>query len=230
MKTALLSFWQFLKYPRLLRISSTKKDLKNDLLALLLLNFLFYGLIIGIWYVLVSLKLIREYESIDLFDMGFLVTLLLGAVAAPVIEECIFRWQLRKIKLSIYFVMVSLMFSMLWFTENDKVLFFGALSLLVFAILFHLVMSRLRGKRASIAWRRYYVFLFYFTAIIFGLVHMSNTKDLTFAEPSFPLYVSSQIFGGLALGYIRLKYGLPYSMLFHSIFNLIAVPIAWFMR
>jgi hypothetical protein len=155
---------------------------------------------------------------------------LLGAVAAPVIEECIFRWQLRKIKLSIYFVMVSLMFSMLWFTENDKVLFFGALSLLVFAILFHLVMSRLRGKRASIAWRRYYVFLFYFTAIIFGLVHMSNTKDLTFAEPSFPLYVSSQIFGGLALGYIRLKYGLPYSMLFHSIFNLIAVPIAWFMR
>ena len=133
MKTALLSYWQFLKYPRLLRISSSKKDLKNDFLTLLVLNFLFASLIMAIYYALLSLKLIIEYNEPDMFQWGFLMALLLGAIVAPINEECIFRWQLRKLKVSIYFVMLSLMFSMLWFTKDDYILFFGGLILLAFA-------------------------------------------------------------------------------------------------
>ena len=230
MKATLLAYWQFLKYPHLLRISSSKKDLKNDFIALLILDFLFATLVMGIFYTLLSLKLIREYEEADMFEWGLPVALLLGGVLAPVIEECIFRWQLGKPGLSIYFVMLSLIFSMFWFTENDYVLFCGAVILLVVALVFHALMNRLSGRRASRAWRRYFIFLFYFTAIIFGLVHITNAKGLTFADPSFLLYVSSQIFGGLSMGYIRLKYGLPYSMLFHTCFNLIAIPIAWLLR
>jgi hypothetical protein len=75
--------------------------------------------------------------------------------------------------------------------------------------------------------RGYYVFLFYYTAVIFGYVHISNIKGLTIADLSFVLYISSQLFGGLTMGYIRLKYGLGYSMLFHGCFNAIAIPIAW---
>ncbi|WP_317172487.1 type II CAAX prenyl endopeptidase Rce1 family protein [Pedobacter foliorum] len=76
------------------------------------------------------------------------------------------------------------------------------------------------------AFRTYYVFLFYYTAILFGYIHIANTKELTMADPSFVLYIGSQIFGGLSMGYLRVKYGLKYGILLHAAFNFIAVPLA----
>ncbi|WP_420712341.1 type II CAAX prenyl endopeptidase Rce1 family protein [Pedobacter sp. SL55] len=86
---------------------------------------------------------------------------------------------------------------------------------------------RKKGKFYSIrAWKKNYPFLFYYTAIVFGLIHLSNYKDLTVSDPSFVLYIASQTFGGLSLGYLRIKYGLTYSILFHAFFNLIVFSLA----
>jgi hypothetical protein len=101
---------------------------------------------------------------------------------------------------------------------------------LLLAMLFHAGVGKLDRRKAILIWRRYYVFLFYFTAIIFGYVHYTNIKGLTPADPVFIFYIISQIFTGISLGYLRVKYGLVYSILFHAGFNFIAITLAWFLK
>jgi hypothetical protein len=72
------------------------------------------------------------------------------------------------------------------------------------------------------AWK-YFGIIFYFTAIVFGMLHFLNYEynhsHLLFA----PFIVMSQIWGGLVLGYIRIKYGFWYGFLNHALFNFFCI-------
>lgn len=231
MKKALYDYWNFLKKPRLLKVDKNRESLIPDFSTLLILDFLFAGFVVSFHSVLIHYKLVKEYEEFDFFkEFGFWGSLLLAGIAAPLIEECIFRWQLRKRLLSIYFVATSSALLFASFTKNDYIKFFICISSLVFAILIHVLVSKIKKRKAIIMWKRYYVFLFYFTAIIFGYIHYTNIKGLTPGDPSVVFYVISQMFAGLSLGYLCVKYGLRYSMLFHACFNLIAIVLAWFLK
>ena len=226
----LSTYGQYLKYPRLLRMSKNKATLRKDFLWLLVLNLMF-ALTIGLTYfVLLKFKLITKYEEFDLFKFGFPAALFLVVVLAPVCEEFLFRWQLTKPKLSIWFVAISAALLASSFTKDDYIRFFIIIFFLFIALLSTILIDKLKRLKAVYLFRTYYVFLFYYTAIIFGYVHISNIKGLTLSDPSFVLYISSQIFGGLTMGYIRVKYGLKYSMILHASFNAVLVPIAWFCR
>lgn len=227
MLESLSAYWQYLKHPRLLVLSNNKKTLWRDLFWLLVLDIAFATLITIAYYSLLHFNLIRKYEEADIFKYGFLLALFFGAICAPVLEELIFRWQLRKPKWSILFVLISIEILVWTFTKNDYVLFFIGLGLFVIGITAILVMDKLKRLKKVKVFRIYYVLLFYYTAVLFGYVHITNIKGLTLADPSFILYTGSQIFGGLTMGYMRVKYGLKYSILLHATFNMIAVPVAW---
>ena len=227
MLESLSAYLQYLKSPRLLVLSKDKKMLWKDLLWLLVLDIAFATLIGVIYYTLLHFKLIREYEEFDIFKYGFLLAMFFGVVFAPISEELLFRWQLRKPKWSILFVLISLEVVAWTFTKNDYALFFTAIGLLLIGLTTVLVMSKLNRLKKVKVFRTYYVFLFYYTAILFGYVHITNAKGLTLADPTFIFYIGSQIFGGLTMGYLRVKYGLKYGILLHATFNLIAVPLAW---
>jgi hypothetical protein len=199
----------------------------RDLLWLLVLDIAFTTLIGIIYYSLLHFKLIREYEEFDLFKYGFPLAMFFGVVFAPLSEELLFRWQLRKPKWSILFVLISIEIIAWTVVKNDYILFFIGLGLLVIGLVAVMVMDKLERLRKVKVFRRYYVFLFYYTAILFGYIHITNAKGLTLADPSFIFYIGSQIFGGLSMGYLRVKYGLKYGILLHAAFNFIAVPLAW---
>ncbi|WP_403001974.1 CPBP family glutamic-type intramembrane protease [Pedobacter suwonensis] len=76
--------------------------------------------------------------------------------------------------------------------------------------------------------RQSFGYLFYYSAIIFGLIHLTNIKDLTLSDPVFIIFVISQFFSGLSMGYMRIKYGLINSILLHSIFNFIMILLEFF--
>lgn len=182
------------------------------------------------YYGLLELKLIKKYPEIDLFEYGFIWGLILGAVIAPVVEECLFRWQLRKAKVSIWFALISALLLVNYATQDDYAKFFGFVSVAVIVFGAYMIYEKLdRVKRVKV-FRGYYVFLFYYTAIIFGYVHMFNTEGLTLADPSFLLYTSSQFVGALSMGYLRVRYGLGYSILLHFLFNVVMVTLSWFLR
>ncbi len=76
------------------------------------------------------------------------------------------------------------------------------------------------GNRMQKVWMKYYGYFFYIFAIAFGLFHILNFKnnELLFYCIA-PFLVVSQLVGGLFLGYIRLRIGFFWGVLFHSLFN-----------
>lgn len=68
-----------------------------------------------------------------------------------------------------------------------------------------------------------YVYLFYFIAFSFGLLHIKNAGILTsYMHLSAFVYVVHPLFSGLYFAFVRvkLKYGIIYSMVIHAITNL----------
>ena len=63
--------------------------------------------------------------------------------------------------------------------------------------------------------------VYYLSAISFGLLHIGNIKMTRDSPLSFVL-VLPQIYGGLILGYLRLKFGIAESILVHMLNNTIA--------
>ncbi|WP_161805897.1 type II CAAX prenyl endopeptidase Rce1 family protein [Pedobacter sp. Hv1] len=227
MKQSLLEFWHFLQSPKLLKINKDKKMLKRDFLTLFLLNVLFAIVLMLVYELFLKLKLIKEYDSWDVFkELGIFWGLLTGVLFAPLLEEYLFRWHLRKRSVSIYFWFLSIAVIVMSNIEDIR------LNVLIFTIglgvaVFSQAMLKKQGQtKQAIFWHTFYPFLFYFSALVFGFVHMSNIKGLTLEDPSFLFYISSQIVGGLTMGYLRVKYGLIYSILFHACFNGFALGLA----
>jgi membrane protease YdiL (CAAX protease family) len=77
-------------------------------------------------------------------------------------------------------------------------------------------------------WIRSFPFLFHVFAITFGLVHLSNYSHISNYFLAIPL-VSSQFVSGYVLGFVRMKFGLIYSMGLHSVWNFFAF-IALFVK
>ncbi|SOD19821.1 type II CAAX prenyl endopeptidase Rce1 family protein [Pedobacter xixiisoli] len=226
MKKSLLLFYQFLKKPSFLK-KKDKEVLVKDFAALFLLDLFFSVLIVGLFYILLHFKIIREHESADLLkEYGILGTLIIACFFAPILEEIFFRWHLRDLHGSIYFTFLSVS-GLIVSQINGSLLQFSIVLAALISAAFTISFLKKKGKFYSVRiWRKSYPFLFYYTAIIFGLIHLSNFKDLTITDPTFLIYIASQTFGGLSLGYIRIKHGLVYSILFHACFNLAAVSLS----
>jgi len=220
MYESLSAYWKFLKRPRLLRFSKDKAQLKKDFFYLLILDYIIAFLVLSALSVLLHYKLVKAYPFMDLEkEFGIWLTGVLMCMGAPLFEEGIFRYQLRKRMLSIYFIAFALACIVISNLTNDYLKFFTFIAFLGLAIGANSwlgSMSKIRGYKV---WQKLYGYFFYLTALVFAYAHLSNIKGLTIADPSFIFYISAQLFAGLSLGYLRIKYGLIYSILFHAAYN-----------
>jgi membrane protease YdiL (CAAX protease family) len=66
---------------------------------------------------------------------------------------------------------------------------------------------------------KYFRLAFYTSAVAFALVHVSNFPNFSQVWFLAPLLISPQFFLGLFLGYIRVRFGLLWAMIFHSAYN-----------
>jgi hypothetical protein len=98
--------------------------------------------------------------------------------------------------------------------------------LLTIVTLLGLISLWLNKNPAHLEWlevrrRKYFGLIFYFTALIFALYHITNyhpsSRQLAFA----PLIVLPQFAAGLFFGFTRIRYGLPWSM--HGIYNAVLI-------
>ena len=90
------------------------------------------------------------------------------------------------------------------------------------AIALHWFLKSDGGSLTQQSWQKGFGFVFYYTGALFGYIHIANINGLTVVDPYFILFIAPQIMFGIALGYLRIKYGLAYSILFHACYNLIA--------
>ena len=67
---------------------------------------------------------------------------------------------------------------------------------------------------------------FYFFTFMFGFIHITNFGITATVLLLSPLLVLPQLFVGLALGYIRVKQGLLWSIALHAVYNSIFLGIS----
>lgn len=146
--------------------------------------------------------------------------ILFSVVMAPVVEELIFRLPLR---LSVF--NLSLSCGLLGLILLGPGSWVGTLLLGALVGLGGVrILGRSRGwDWSSTSWLDSHGFtgIFYGSALVFGIVHLSNYLGLEGPWFLAPLLVVPQCVIGVFLGFIRLRYGFVWAIVSHSFHNLI---------
>lgn len=77
-------------------------------------------------------------------------------------------------------------------------------------------------------WKKRYKFIFYFSAVLFGLIHIINYEFSYTILLLSPILVAPQIILGLIIGYLRVRIGFVSGLLLHSLHNAFVLGISLF--
>lgn len=170
---------------------------------------------------LISFKLIPDPgpNVLDSKTMPYWAFVFAAVLVAPVMEELIFRAQLRRFTGMIFFI--SFICGTL-LTAATHTSWAFLICPFIFAILFIIYRFTLAGSmlRKFRFWERVFPWHFHLTAVCFALVHLSNYERGIALLPLGILYTLPQLAIGLVLGFARMNYGLKYSMALHAMYNL----------
>jgi len=144
---------------------------------------------------------------------------LLGVIAAPLLEELVFRFPLKYRK-GILLILLAFLSILLFFLANK---FLNQQYAVILALLLFVPYALLLITQASPiseqGLKKLFPFVFYLTAAMFGFAHVSNYA----LDPSLwymtPVLVMPQLLLGMILGFVRLRYGLWASILMHAMNN-----------
>lgn len=193
----------FLKSPNDQRDSVQQISFKSKrLLSLLFVDSIIMATLMPILYVVTEKTGwidLDNHRLNNLLQTPLPNVLFLVGVGGPLIEELLFRLYLR-------------------FEHN-------------FLIQPIVLISAVAGKNTQLRvykflynkWQAYYPVIFYLSAVIFAIVHVSNyeySHRLLFLAP---LLMAPQFIVGLFNGYLRVKYGLVWGFYLHALHNLIIV-------
>jgi hypothetical protein len=137
----------------------------------------------------------------------------------PIIEELIFRLPLRISKVNFAIPLCIILFLILY-----KLNIYIAISLSL--VLFVVMLIGIKKESdilnfAGIFYKKYFWFLFYFQALIFGFLHLTNYNLEYNYFYLFPFFIISYIITGSFFGYLRIryKYGIYLCIVSHIVVN-----------
>lgn len=138
-----------------------------------------------------------------LFEFTFIQLVCVVAIAVPILEELIFRLPLRY-KYNYLFRPIVFLISITRLIPEEKL-----------------------KDMIQRYWKRIFKYLFYFLAILFGFIHITNFERFKDLWAWIPFLTINQLFAGFVLGFIRIKFGLIWSIIYHSLYNLLFFGIAF---
>ncbi len=192
--------------------------------SLFLFLFISYFIIaIGIGFFAAIIVLLAHIKRTPLPFHSTAVEILYVVMIGPVLEEILFRSWLKFKTVNIVLLFITLTFFLLNNTTGHPrpYFIFGSA-----ALLFILGTSLSLFKRENMASfiQKHFKFFFYASSLVFGLGHATNfTGHPWLILALSPILAGPQIVLGFLLGYIRMKHGLVYSMLFHMLVNTIII-------
>lgn len=138
---------------------------------------------------------------------------------APLIEEMLFRYGLRRPRQALW-VCPAILPPLLWGVHGWTLAWAAAVVLLACLPLRRAKVARARWQ---MGWRRRYLMRFglvyHLSSVAFAVVHLNNFVLVDTAYWMLPLLVLPQWATGLVLGWIRVRRGIGASVALHSIFN-----------
>ncbi len=225
----LTDFLKFLKKPVFIRTPDRRLTVKSFFLLFLLalpLTFIL-GTTGNIPFITNYLGVTGSLLKKHFDSQSLLANFAQGIILAPIAEEFIFRYFLNKFQDSCWFVLVNIyiiLYNLLWLQSTS----FEVVALLSVVVVAMVLKSKFRNDKSfqfrAYRWftRNYYLF-FYLSALGFGLIHLGNHQ---FSRERLVLpvvLVLPQVFGGLILGYLRVRYGIRWSILFHMLNNFVLI-------
>ena len=150
----------------------------------------------------------------------------LVCIQAPIIEELEFRLilrpNIRNIVVSVWLLLNELIFFNLFkafeFNNLVPIIFY----IINFLVLCYWLFERDSKKIKSTIAPKYYKHLYYLSIILFALGHFANYMDNSIWF-LLPILVLPQFISGFSLSFIRMHFGLKWSILFHAVENFVII-------
>ncbi len=204
----------FIKNPQ---INNTRKIEWRIFIRLFCLYFLFsFG--IGILAAIVSnFTGIHQHEITPSWEV-----VIIGVVLAPIYEEVFFRGLLyfNTRNVIVFSVVLSMLIAVKVYQE--QIILAIALAVILLSIL--AIYKYVKPEKAQLFISNHSRLFYYTSALLFGLMHTSNfIGDTTLIILFSFLLTAPQIFMGFINGYIRITFGLLYSILLHFCVNALAM-------
>jgi len=159
------------------------------------------------------------------FHVSSFQTFLVPALLLPLIEEMLFRLNLKisMNNLLIFFILIFgiLLFRAFKLNQSDS-LFLFIIPFIFIAILvyYKFYPDQKIKKYLHNFWVCHFGIIFHSSCWIFALLHLINFEEIT---PTLlflsPLIVLPQLILAYALGFLRMNYGFQYNVIFHVIYN-----------
>ena len=229
--TFVLNFFSFIFNPSFNRIEEKTHIKILNTFVFIIFNFIF----------LVLFGILQKYlpisKFIDIrwfsFPIGSVQTFLLVGLILPIIEEIIFRLPLQYSNTNI---IVSLSFIISWiFSGIYKLQFlkpYTIIQTVAFALLFISILCFVFKRHSSIPtviqslYNKWNISIFYAFVFSFALLHLITYKNLTIALiPIVVLAISHKLIIGFSLSYLRIKYGILYSIVLHCLINSVLITV-----
>ena len=201
-----------------------------------------YGLMIGSYFIfffllgLLSTILpeldLEKYQQTELFnflDESLLAFILMAVIVAPVLEESIFRTLIKPSFSEIYiFLCAILAFIGLGFIPQEANSLLKYALIILSAFLVFLFFSSLKPspllRKFRILLHRNYKLMWWFTALIFGLVHIWNYVEGWQLDLILFILIFPRIIAGYFFGKIKIEnHSLVWPILMHAMNNGIVV-------
>jgi len=224
-KTELSEFLRFLQRPRRRKYQASGRRDATRRIALFFVFVLIFDLLVALPLDLAldSMGGFRSIERSSVVDAVFAVLL------APILEELVFRAGLRNAPYTLFVgpVLIAAF-------SASSVVFLALAGVMLMAGIVSRFLDRrrvrLHGRKPVFArgrqFARLYPAIFWTYAAAFALVHVSNYQIHAALGALVVFAVSAQFFGGLCLGYLRLRDGLSSAMMLHFLNNAVAVTLA----
>ena len=216
-RSLLGQYLSFLRSPSLTTPVSPPVSLRHRSLTILRLYSVHLMLVLMVGSVIGLLGTRDSNTAMDVFvQLPAWLLFTLTVIAAPVVEELIFRLPLRatavNVTLPLSFVAL---FALGAISIPPLIVFAIALVLLGFNV--YLWRSRPRLPKLQRWYQHHPRLLFYGTTLAFGALHITNYDPSVWQL--MVLLVLPQTILGLWLGYVRLRYGFGWAVLGHAFHN-----------
>ena len=216
-RSLLGQYLSFLRSPSLTTPVSPPGSLRHRGLAILRLYSL-HLMLTMVAVIIIGILGVRDSNTaMDVFvQLPAWLLFTLAVIAAPVIEELIFRLPLRATAVNVTFPLsLVALFALGAIGLSPLIVFAIALALL--GVNVYLWRSRPRWSKLQRWYQHHPRLLFYGTTLAFGALHITNYDPSVW--PLMVFLVLPQTILGLWLGYIRLRYGFGWAVLGHAFHN-----------
>ena len=216
------SFFQYIKNP--FQPENRERFTLNTFLKTMGLSFVLVFLASIFSVTLMKAGLLPAYWT-PTKEINSVLLLFAATVFVPLIEEILFRLNLRisKLNIALFLSLLIIVIVKIAFIRGIQItIYIGAIP--IFGLIYFIIdRANLPMLKIETFWKKHFKFIFHFAAITFGMLHLTNFETINWWMIAIsPLLAAPYISLGYILGYVRMKHGFVYGWPIHATVNSIA--------